>query len=126
MRVPHQCFLCFLSRFLSPLILHLCGITLRFSCYSLRVSWIDRVTPSTSRIARCSMKGRRGATRTEDGRAPRLLDGLARRARGGVTRVRWFVRERARKGRRPMTQLEQLHPIVPRRLKGDDPVARLL
>jgi phosphatidylcholine synthase len=25
-----------------------------------------------------------------------------------------------------MTQLDQLHPIVPRRLKGDDPVARLL
>src|SRR3954469_19845413 len=72
------------------------------------------------------MKRRRGFTRSDDGREPRLLDGLARRARGGVTRVRWFVRERARKVRRPMTQLDQAHPALPRRLRPGAPVIRLL
>jgi phosphatidylcholine synthase len=73
------------------------------------------------------MKGRPGVTRKDANakRSPRLLDGLARRARGGVTRVRWFVRNRAEKNRRPMTQLDQFHPVVPR-LKEGDPIVRLL
>jgi phosphatidylcholine synthase len=71
------------------------------------------------------MKGRRGDIRSDSKRSPRLLDGLARRARGGVSRVRWFVRNRAEKARRPMTQLEQFHPGVPR-LKEGDPLVRFL
>src|SRR3954471_7243158 len=71
------------------------------------------------------MKGQRGVSRTDGKRGPHLLDGLARRARGGVTRVRWFVRERVGKGGRLKAQHEHLHPVVPRR-KGSGPLVRFL
>jgi phosphatidylcholine synthase len=71
------------------------------------------------------MKGQRGVTRTDAKRGPRLLDGLARRARGSVTRVRWFVRKQVGKGGGLKAQHEHLHPVVPRR-KESGPLVRFL